>query len=117
MMLHVFISLSGDRHSNRKTFTGENLAQIVAPALMVHPVIGSEQKSSVRSSCASLSQQLVDRLHMLLRFLRIGSPRVHWVVRGVNVQTPNPWVVPEEVNGRAQEPVIDLPTIDWWGWA
>src|SRR5580700_10877789 len=117
MMLHVFNSLGGDRHSNRKPLTAENLVQIVALALMVQPVIGSEQKSGVGSGGASLSQQIVDRTHVLLRFLRTGSPHVHWVVRGVNVQTADLWPVLEDVNGCAHEPVIDLATIDWWSCA
>src|ERR1700756_972499 len=113
MMLHVFISLSGDRHANRKRLGGENLVQVVALALMAQPVIGSEQESSVGSGGASPSEEIGAAIPMLQRFLRSGSPCVHRVVRGVNVEAADLWPVLEEVNGGAHEPVIDLATVNW----
>src|SRR5260370_35643869 len=98
MMLHIFIACSGDRHSNRNILSGENLVQIVALALMVQPVVGSEQKGGVGSGGTSLSQQIVDPLHMLLRFFRSWSPCVHGVVGGVKIQNPDLRPVLEEQN-------------------
>src|ERR1700730_4975715 len=59
-----------------------------------------------------LPDQIVHASQVLLRFGRLRSPRVHWLIRGVDVNAPDVRAVLEYVDGSRHEPVIDLATVD-----
>jgi len=71
---------------------------------------GEECRVGCRLHC--LADEIVHACHVLFRFGRFGSPHVHGIVRGVDVQDANVRSIFEDVYSGSHQPIVDIWAID-----
>ena len=99
VMLHIAVASGGDRFSDRDSLPGADLLEIPALAFGIHSMVRRCEKCRVGGGLHRLAEEIVQARQVFFRFGRLGSPHVHWIVRGVDVEDANIRASLEDVDG------------------